>query len=85
MFPKKCQANDWVGCFGHDDEGLFERIVADFELHRVCCSGFFEFGFGILYFERGRRCPRNYGCIGFSLYFICVSFTDDVDVGSRID
>ena len=84
-FPEEYQDDDWVGCFGHDDEGLFERVVPVFELHCVCCSSFFKFGVGILYLELGRRCLRNYGCIGFSLYFVCVSFADDVDVGSRID
>ena len=81
----KCQANDWVGCFGHDDEGLFERVVTDFELYCVCRAGFFKFGVGVLYLERGRGCLRDYGCVSFSLYLVCVSFADDVDVGSRVN
>ena len=85
MFPEECQANDWVRCFGHDDESLLERVVTDFELHCVCCTGFFEFCVGILYLERGWRCLRDIGCVGFSLYLVCVSFADDVDVGSRVD
>ena len=53
MFPEKCWTDDRVGCFGHDDEGLFERVVADFELQGVCRASFFEFGVGILYSESG--------------------------------
>ena len=85
MFSEECQADDWVGCFGHDDEGLFERVVPDFELHCVARARFFKFGVGILSLERGRRCLRNYGCIGFSLYLVCVSFADDVNIGSRVN
>ena len=85
MLPEKCQADDWVRCFGHDDESLFERVVTDFELHCVGRAGFFKFCVGVLYLERGRRCHRDYGCFGFSLYLVCVCFADDVDVGSRVN
>ena len=53
MFSEARQTEFWVGRFGHDDEGFFERIVFDLEFHRVCGKGVFELGVGGLFLERG--------------------------------
>ena len=78
MYKEEPQTEYWVRCFGHDDEGFFESVISDFELHRVCDEDFLKFSVGILYFEKGRRCFFNYGCILFPLYLSRVPFADDI-------